>query len=249
MIAEEYIEEQIYRLMNDLNIERMPTVSEVRSSKIVGLENRITRSGGFNSWAEKLNLSKKRETQSRQFDTIEDEINNGIKEVCEILNIDRMPTFQEIKATINRGKIITRLIKENGGYRYWADINNLSLKDCETNLGIDYEYYVIEKLNNLGYKTEKMSTLHPFDILANDSIRIDVKVSNLYTPPNKSSFYKFGLHKESPTCDFYVLIALKEDGEILKELIIPSEKLRMKNVGIGINSKYDIYKNRWDLLK
>jgi len=248
-IKENQIIEDIHKLMSELNIQRMPTSTEVRKYGVSGLEGRITKSGGFNSWAEKLNLSKKRKTSHRKFGTIEEEINEGIREVCEVLNINRMPTFSEIKKSIDTGHIVTRLIRENGGYRHWANQNNLHLKDCETNLGIDYEYYVIDKLKILGCKTEKMSTLHEFDILIDNKIRVDVKVANLFRQKDGSPFYKFGLHKENPTCDFYVLIALQEDGQILKELIIPSNQLKMKSLSIGISSKYDIYKDRWDLLK
>ena len=45
-----------------------------------------------------------------------------------------------------------------------------------------------------------------------------------------------------------MLFAMDEDGEIERLLIIPSHKLKITTLSIGLDSKYNRYIDRWDLV-
>lgn len=90
-----------------------------------------------------------------------------------------------------------------------------------------------------------MSVKHPYDLLVNSNIKIDVKTARLYTSEHGNSYYTFNLEKKNPTCDIYIFYCV----EIEKILIIPSKFLRQTQLCISENSKYNRYTNRWDYLK
>lgn len=161
-----------------------------------------------------------------------------------------MPSFSEIREYSDKSVTLLNLIRRNGGYQYWANKLNLDTKDCETKLAIKYENLVIDLFKEKGFKVENMTIKHPYDLLVNDVTKVDVKVAHIFYDKNKNTkFYKYGIHKKYHTSDFYVLIALTEEESILKTLIIPSHIIKSNVLSIGIKSKYDKYKDRWDLIE
>ena len=169
-------------------------------------------------------------------------IEHEINKVKDVLGIDRMPTSIEIFNVMNNHSL-TNAIVRYGGYKYWANKLNLKQSKCETRTGLKEELNIKELLERKGYKVEKMSSRHPYDLLVNDNIKIDVKASNKYKSDKGWSSYSFNLEKNNPTCDIYIIRCIQDD----KTLVIPSKYLRQSQLCItDKESKYDIYKDKWD---
>ena len=174
----------------------------------------------------------------------EEDIINEIINVTKILNINRMPTASEIDLALGNSSL-GNAISKRGGYKFWANKLNLKTKDSESNLGKRWEYEVKDLLEEMGYKVDKMSTNHPYDLLINDNIKIDVKVSNL----TKYNYFTFNLTKPYHNCDIFICVCIDEN-KIVKPLVIPSKRLMgIKQLSVGTNSEYDCYKDRYDYIE
>ena len=81
--------------------------------------------------------------------------------------------------------------------------------DTNANKGILCEEWVSIKLTEKGIKNDLMSYRSPFDILALDTIRIDVKAAyKKWEPPSRvgnSTIYRFATNKREGI-DFYILV-------------------------------------------
>lgn len=176
---------------------------------------------------------------------IEKEIRNTMK----FLNIDRMPTVSEMKVA-TRSYGLGLKVTRNGGTNYWADKLGLELKNSETKFGNEWEIKMKEGLERRGYMVEKMSTKHPYDLLVNNNIKIDVKASRYYHKDN-FKFHSFNLEKKYHNCDIFIFVGLADEADdIEKILIIPSKYLMgKKQLSVGLTSKYDKYQDRWDYLE
>lgn len=175
------------------------------------------------------------------------EISEEIKKCMSALVIERMPTANELKS-LGRNDlhcVISRTKKYSG----WAEELGLSLKSCDTRTGQAYESETENMLIHRGYKVERMSTKHPYDLLVNDHIKIDVKIAKPHILRGESKVHTFSTRKENPTCDIYFLIALDEKEKIERILIIPSVHMRIQTLCIGANSKYNKFINRWDYIE
>lgn len=175
-------------------------------------------------------------------------IEKGIKEVMVDFNISTMPTLSMIKEY--RGNYsLSNAIAKHGGSNYWAKKLELELKGCETFIGQEFEEYCSLFIQeSLGLDVNLTPTKYPYDILANNNIKIDVKVSRMYNKSFKS--YTFNLEKKFPTCDIFVAYCIDDDKRIVKTYVIPSSVLSGKtqlSVGV-IKSKYDKYLDGWELL-
>jgi hypothetical protein len=173
-----------------------------------------------------------------------DKIKADIKEVMEALNIERMPTSVEIKKVTKDSRLVNA-IKRHGGYLFWAMKMGVPQSECTTRTGLQGELLIKNILETKGYTVDKMSVKHPYDLLVNGNIKIDVKVSHKYKG-KYGQYYTFNLEKSNPTCDLYVLIC--EENEDQNFLIIPSKFLHQTQISVSNNSKYYIYKDRWDYI-
>lgn len=106
-------------------------------------------------------------------------IKEEILKVMKTLNIDRMPSSKEIKLVTNNSKLVNA-IKRHGGYLQWSARLRLHQSDCETRTGFNAEIKIKEILEKKGYKVENMTCKHPYDLLVNENIKIDVKAANKY---------------------------------------------------------------------
>ncbi|MED1953789.1 hypothetical protein [Brevibacillus centrosporus] len=134
------------------------------------------------------------------------------------------------------------------------------------------EALAIDELMAHGFKVENMnkkSMTYPFDLLINDSIRVEVKSATLI-----DGYHRFILTESSEngniesenriklsngrtkkrfdkTCDFILLVGIDPETQN-KFFLIPSYKLPESIQTIAIpstlNSKYAEYKDRWDFL-
>lgn len=169
----------------------------------------------------------------------EEMIKREVLSVVKALNLDRMPTRKEAELVVGDSSL-TNKISKTGGFKMWSEKLGLELKESETKFGNEYEFVVKEILEELGYGVEKMTTKHPYDLLVNDNIKIDVKTSRFYENKDGARYHSFNLDKKHHNCDIFICICLDCDEEIKKCLIIPSKYLMgRKQLSVGINSIYD----------
>lgn len=169
-------------------------------------------------------------------------ITNGIHQVMHTLCLERMPTHSEVKtARIEIG--LDNAICRTLGYYGWAEKLNISVKNSDTLTGITAEKEAKLILEQKGYNAELTPIRFPYDLYVNKSVKIDVKMANIYKSSDGFSFYSFALNKIQPTCDLYMLIAKDKIGG-KKIYIIPSIVVPQKQISIGeFTSKYDKYES------
>ena len=177
----------------------------------------------------------------------EKKIENAIKEVMKIANINTLPTHTQMDK-ITGSMALSNAVSKHGGSKYWADKLGLEAKPCESKVGYQYECECLSLLTSLGYDCELTKARYPYDLIANGNIKIDVKCSNLYKCYN-GEFYTFNLEKSMPTCDVFVCYCVNNDT-VEKIYVIPSCVLSGKTqLSIGkSHSKYDKYINNWDII-
>jgi hypothetical protein len=176
----------------------------------------------------------------------EERVINEILNCMNILDIDRMPTSVELKA-LGRNDLHLK-ISRTRTYSGWAEYLNIKRKESCSLDGQNNEIYIASFLESLGHSVEKMSTKHPYDLLVDNTIKIDVKTSNPYMLKG-SRVHTFGLTKDRPTCDIYICIAFDEKGSIERTMVIPSHYLQIVTLCIGANSKYNRFIGRYDYIK
>lgn len=174
-------------------------------------------------------------------------IEKKIKEVMKALCIDHMPSVKEMELVIGDFSLSNKIAKTGGSYK-WARKLGLNIKESETKLGKKYEGYSVGIISQKGYKTKRMSVKHPYDLLVEDNIKVDVKVSKPYSNEN-GTYHTFNLEKRSPTCDIYMCFLLDDDESIDRLIIIPSKYVKLTQLSIGKNSKYNVYCDRWDYIE
>lgn len=242
-IANKRIEHGIKDAMNAIVLNRMPTSTELRANGFQWLDSLIGKNGGLVHWANNLGL----ETKNNIKRYTDEEAKISILGAMEKLNIRHMPTRSEL-ISVNLQSLHNH-ISRGKGYRKIAEELELEIKDSETKLGQDYELVAASILKDKGFKVEEMTTKHPFDLLVNDTVKIDVKVARTQRSRNESSLHTFGINKRHGTCDIYMVIALDSKDNIEKCLIIPSHHLKVVTLCIGKNSRYDIYNNQFKYIK
>lgn len=127
----------------------------------------------------------------------------------------------------------------------------LPLKYSDTTFGNKYEIKAISDIyENIGLNSVQTSSRHPYDLLTDSSVKIDVKASKEFTNNCNSKAFTFNLEKKNPTCDIFLLYCLNDDETYRKVLIIPSCSIIGKTqIGVGENSKWNRYENRWEIIK
>lgn len=246
---EKEIEGEITRVIELLNIEYMPSKGDLLKINKGSLASKIEKNGGYNYWRKKMNLDKKIKRHSWSLD----EAFSKVLEVSMHISDEEllMPTRKQMIDYFGNNKLASFLSHEYGRsgltYRIISGELGLKLQDSETELGNRYEIIAMKMLKEKGFTVTSTSSGEEYDLLVNNK-RVEVKCGRAYF--NKTfRAHTFGLNKINPTSEFHIIFALSEDGEdIEKVLVIPSDKLRMKTLNIGANSKYDIYLDRYDLL-
>lgn len=173
-----------------------------------------------------------------------------IKEEVLNLSIDGvMPSFKEMDVATG-SKALSCAVSKHGGYKYFADLLGLKIKNSETSLGRDYEIFCLFEIENrLGYIVDHMSMRHPYDLLVENVVKIDVKASHLVNNKN-GVYFTFNLGKKAPTCDIYICCCIDND-EVKKIYVIPSVVIAGKSqLSIGYkNSVYDNFLDQWHYVK
>lgn len=171
---------------------------------------------------------------------------NRIFDVIKILKLKRMPTKSEIFSLRHNDPLHNKIVR-TGGYRFWAGKLNLEIKESESKLGWNFEEIASDILKNKGFIVKGMPIKHPFDLLVNNRIKVDVKCATPYKL-NGSIVHTFGINKKYQTCDLYILFALNYNREVERIFVIPSTELQLVSMCIGKESKYNKFIDRWDFL-
>lgn len=175
----------------------------------------------------------------------EEMIKEMILKVVEVYG--RMPSNNELKKYYNSTALGNKISK-TGGFYHWAEKLGLVVKESETSKGIKYEGVVAEILENLGFDVEKTSTKAPYDLIVDGIVRIDVKVATKYLT-DEYEVNSFGINKKYPSSDIYICVALDENSEIERIIVLPSVNVkRSSTISIGKKSKYNRYINNYGLI-
>lgn len=176
-------------------------------------------------------------------------IEEKIIQVVKTFDLDHFPTHSEMNKALGNSGLAKKV--SDKGTVYWAEKLGLPIKYSETSFGNKFEVFAISDIfENTGLHSVQTSSKHPYDLLTDNSVKIDVKVSKEFTNNCNSKAFSFNLEKREPTCDIFILYCLNDDETYNKVLIIPScSLLGQTQIGIGKISKWDEYMERWDYIK
>lgn len=175
-------------------------------------------------------------------------IEQKIMEVANTFSPKRMPSRSEIEMYYGNSALTNKIAK-TGGFAQWADSLGLEQKHSDTKTGIIAEKYVYELLKSKGFDVELTPWKYPYDIIANNCVKIDVKAAHKsYVRDNLCFMYR--IEKEQPTCDFYAFCEMENDT-VSNIYVVPAIMFSKQSmVGMGtITKKYKDYKDRFDLIQ
>lgn len=175
----------------------------------------------------------------------EDLIGKEIMKLAEQFDTPKMPTNREV-LDMTGNHALSNAIQKNGGFSYWAERLGLEQKKCETAVGIKWEKQIANMLAEKGHKVELTSTKHPYDLLVDGCVKIDVKAANA-SIVRGSKIHAYRIAKRQQTCDFYVCCENDEKKDIY---VIPANMTTGQvqiEMGNG-RTKYDSYKNAFYLI-
>ncbi|QIB56539.1 hypothetical protein [Blautia producta] len=177
----------------------------------------------------------------------EEIISESILNIVSSCGMNTFPTHSEMEEFYGNKALCVK-ISRTGGTRYWAERLHLPIKKCESEFGNDYELKAMDDIwKETGMHSRQTKPRYPYDLVVNNWIKVDVKVSkqiytNCHTWQNS-----FNLEKKDPTCDIFILYCLDKNGTFIKKLIIPSCVLTgQTQVGVGNNSKWNKYEENWN---
>lgn len=163
------------------------------------------------------------------------------------LGVPYMPSKTEMNQ-VTGGKGLGCAMTRYGGHLYYREYLGLDEKDSCSKFGDENEYYVLGLLKSRGFNVRKTPPRHPYDILVEDVLKIDVKSANPTLSKAKEMHeFVFSINNEFPKCD--LLIFVTNEVEKKEVYIIPSKHIMQSQLGIGETSKYDIYKDRYDYIE
>lgn len=160
-------------------------------------------------------------THGKKWD--EQKIINTLTKVKNALYIDRMPSKSEVEEYCG-DKSLSCAVSKHGGWAYFSKVMGLPMKNSCTTFGDENEQFIIEKIKSLGYDAIKTKVRHPYDILVNGIVKIDVKSAHLYKRDGREPVYSFAINNEQPKCDIFICVAIKDDGEDI--YVIPSHFIK-----------------------
>ncbi|AUO14769.1 hypothetical protein [Priestia megaterium] len=237
------LEQQIRMIMRTNNLETLPSRQLLEGIGRSDVFNAIARKGGFRRVSERLNIPCASSTHSGRWTS--KRIIEELKVIVEQQNLKEMPSKGDLKA-LGRSDLASAITKHQT-MKYWADKLGLKLKESETFKGNEYEDKVKQIIEFMELEVKNMTTKHPYDLLVNDCVKIDVKVGTAHNHFGARA-HTFALHKKYASCDIYVCVALNEQEEVENYFIIPARDVQIVTLNIGTESKYNKYKDSWALI-
>ena len=176
-------------------------------------------------------------------------IEQEILKVVDKLKLDHFPTHTEITQALGNKGLASKISKHKGTV-YWAEKLGLPLRYSETSFGNKYEIEAINDIfDNTGLHSIQTSSRHPYDLLVDNFVKIDVKVAKEFINNCNARAFSFNLEKREPTCYIFILYCLNDDETYNKVLIIPScALLGQTQIGVGKTSKWDFYVEKWNFI-
>lgn len=174
-------------------------------------------------------------------------IESELRKSIEVLNLNRMPTSSELKS-IGRNDLHCK-VGRTKKYSGWAEHLGLELKRSDTVVGNGKELQVARLLELKGYEVERMSTKHPYDLLVDGVVKVDVKFANSYLLKGVHKTFTFSLAKKFPTCDIYILVAKDHETKEEKIYVIPSHFVKMPMINMGALTKYEFFRDSFDYIE
>ncbi len=178
----------------------------------------------------------------------DDTVKQEVLSIMNTLNISRLPTKSECERVTGDSALTNAITRRFGWYKL-AKIMGLDIKECETTVGKEFENVAKTILIDKGFSVERMTQNHSFDLLVNDSVKIDVKVSHLYKGTT-GEYYTFNLGSNNHSCDFFMLMELENNNEVKRIMIVPAVVvMKINQISVGVTrSKYHIFTNRYDYI-
>lgn len=173
--------------------------------------------------------------------TIEREIMN----IANQFDPPKMPTRQEAKDMYENDGL-ANAISKNGGFEYWANRLGLPQGHSETKVGKQAEASMLDVLLRLGFDAERTSTKHPYDILVDGCVKVDVKAANT-SLIRGCEIHAYRLAKTKHTCDFYLFHEIDTGITYVVPAHICNGQVQVE---MGKDSKkYRPYKEAWKLIE
>ena len=172
-------------------------------------------------------------------------IKERVMEAVSALELKRMPSRKECSQYFHN-ESLTNAVSRRMGWYALADELGLPIKDSETYFGKSQEHIAAEQLKARGFEVRQMPQNFPYDLLVNDCVKVDVKVSRLYRGPH-GNFYTFNLEKPFCTCDIYMLYLTNDDKSEKDMLVVPSKFVPTNTqISVGeVASKYYKFSQKW----
>ncbi|GGJ48793.1 hypothetical protein [Virgibacillus salexigens] len=219
--TEENIEKEVFKVMKDLNINRMPTSREIIDSYGYKLYSAIWKNGGIEKWANKLGLEVK-----KTFELSDENIEKEIREAMQALDINRMPTTKELRE--NGFKNLDRRISRTRKYSGWADKLGLETKSNRT---VRKRVYKDTSINPNEYAVYRGDEFLFIDTPANCARRLGVSM-------NAFAFYKSRQHRERVKEDGIHVVCVGKEGDYeqdskeFNEQLMQKQRNRLKGVAL-----------------
>lgn len=155
--------------------------------------------------------------------------------------LNRIPTYRElIKLGENKLK---EDINRTGGVFYWSERLGIPLKESNVSFGWKYEMKIKRMWELRGYEVKKMPVNHPYDLLINNLLKVDVKVSHSKLDKGTPK-HEFHLgDKSNDYCDLLILVALDANDNMERVFYIPTNHLdpTLTRIKLGKKSRYNTY--------
>ncbi len=176
-------------------------------------------------------------------------IREKVLEVSNFLSLNRMPSRQECENYFGDTALTNAVSRRMGWYSLAKDLG-LPIKTSNTTFGKSFESMAEQLLLSKGFQVIRMSQNFPYDLLIDNCVKVDVKASRMYHG-SQGYFYSFSIEKKFASCDFYLLLAVNDDREIQRCMVVPSCYVVFnKQISVGVtNSKYHRFTDRWDLIE
>ena len=149
---------------------------------------------------------------SRKTRWSDDAIKEALQYMISKTGQNTLPTYEEIRQFYGNYKL-SNAIRRNGGPAKFAKELGIKVKDCESQLGFNYEDFFMDEMQKSNHMCTHVNVLkdaYPYDVLVDGSVKVDVKVSRKFGNYGSSPYYTFNIEKRIRLATCMSAIALKK---------------------------------------